>query len=49
MVLQSFIKKIWNILKVDIIRVFQDFFKNDTSNVRLNETYIVSSWRFVVH
>lgn len=34
------IKKYWNILKEDILRVFQDFFQKGIVNVNLNETCI---------
>lgn len=36
----EFYKKGWNILKSDLVRVFQEFFKNGIVNLRTNETYI---------
>lgn len=36
----EFFKKAWNIIKSDIMMMFQDFFKNGIINKALNETYI---------
>lgn len=36
----EFYKKYWNILKHDILKVFQDFFRKGIINASLNETYI---------
>lgn len=36
----EFLKKSWNIIKSDILVLFQDFFKNGIINSALNETYI---------
>lgn len=33
-------KKSWNIIKEDLRKVFQDFFKNSIINASINETYI---------
>lgn len=36
----EFYKEAWNILKSDLLRVFQDFFKNEIINLCTYETYI---------
>lgn len=33
-------KSFWNILKLDLVEVFQEFFKDGIINKRTNETYI---------
>ncbi|XP_023518084.1 uncharacterized protein LOC111781628 [Cucurbita pepo subsp. pepo] len=36
----EFFQKCWNFMRVDIMRVFHDFFRNGVINGNLNETYI---------
>lgn len=36
----EFYKNCWNILKIDLLEVFQEFFENGIINKRTNETYI---------
>lgn len=36
----EFFKKTWNILKADLLKVFQDFFEKGIINASVNETYI---------